>query len=212
MIRSLFAVATIALAAMPAVAAAQGAAAPAPGATAAAAPAADAPWRIDVSHSDITFRIRHLVSRVTGTFNEWTGSIVADPAAWENAKVEVTIQSASIDTRNARRDADLRSANFFEAEAHPTITFRSTKVERTGNKARIHGELTMRGVTRPVVLEGELLGLQTGGNGRSRVGFEASTTINRLDYGITYNRAVEAGGMLLGDEVEITINLEAVKG
>jgi polyisoprenoid-binding protein YceI len=207
-IRTLFAVATVALAVTPAVALGQGAVAPAP----AAAPAADAPWRIDVSHSDITFRIRHLMSRVTGTFNEWTGSIVADPAAWENAKVEVTIQSASIDTRNARRDADLRSANFFQADSFPTITFRSTKVERTGNKARLHGELTMRGVTRPVVLEGELLGLQSSANGRARVGFEASTTINRLDYGITYNRAVEAGGMLLGDEVEITINVEAVKG
>ena len=168
-------------------------------------------WAIDVSHSDVTFRIRHLVSRVTGTFNEWKGTIVADPAAWEDATIEVAIQSASIDTRNERRDNDLRSNNFFDAANHPVIAFRSTKVERTGDKAKIHGELTMKGVTRPVVLEGSLTGLATPASGRARVGFEASTTVNRLDYGITWNRAAEGGGALLGDEVEISINIEAIR-
>ncbi|HEX3158976.1 MAG TPA: YceI family protein [Gemmatimonadaceae bacterium] len=174
-------------------------------------PVGSSTWTIDVSHSDVTFRIRHLVSRVTGTFNEWKGSIVADPQAWENASIDVAIQTASIDTRNERRDNDLRSNNFFDAANHPVISFRSTKVERTGDKAKIHGELTMKGVTRPVVLAGTLTGLAMPATGRARVGFEASTTVNRLDYGITWNRAAEGGGALLGDDVEISINVEAIR-
>ena len=174
-------------------------------------PVGSSTWTIDVAHSDVTFRIRHLVSRVTGTFNEWKGSIVADPQAWENASIDVAIQTASIDTRNERRDNDLRSNNFFDAANHPLISFRSTKVERTGDKAKIHGELTMKGVTRPVVLAGTLTGLAMPATGRARVGFEASTTVNRLDYGITWNRAAEGGGALLGDDVEISINIEAIR-
>ena len=184
-----------------------------PAAAHAQAPAAtDAPaaaaivYTIDPNHSELRFRIRHLVSRVSGTFDRWAGTItVADPARWEDAAIEVAIETASIDTNNESRDADLRSDSFFDAAAHPTITFRSSRIERSGDQARIHGDLTMRGVTRPVVLEGAFLGSTRAANGRERVGFEATTTINRLDYGITWNRIVEGGGVTLGDEVRIEI-------
>lgn len=168
-------------------------------------------WAIDKSHSEMTFSIRHIVSRVRGTFREWEGSItMPDPANWEQgSSVDVTIRTASIFTDNERRDAHLRTSDFFLADSFPTITFRSTKIERTGNKARIHGNLTMRGVTKPVVLEGEFLGAQ--GAQSQRIGFEASTTVNRLDYGVAWNRAVEGGGVTLGDEVTIDLSIAAVR-
>jgi polyisoprenoid-binding protein YceI len=176
-------------------------------------PAADtvATYRIDAGHSDISFRIRHFVSRTRGTFNEWAGTIRADPADWSTGSVEVTIQAASIDTRHERRDSDLRSDNFFDVASYPTITFRSTRVEISGSNLTITGDLTIRDVTRPVVLNGVFLGSTGPGNVRERIGFEASTTINRLDYGVKWNRAIEGGGVMLGDEVEITIGIEAVR-
>ena len=183
---------------------------------AAAAPAAPAApglvYTIDPNHSELRFRIRHLVSRVSGTFTRWKGTItVADPARWEDATIDVAIETASIDTNNESRDSDLRSDSFFDAATHPTITFRSTRIERSGDQARIHGDLTMRGVTKPVVLEGAFLGSTRTANGRERVGIEATTTINRLDYGITWNRVVEGGGVTLGDEVRIEIAVGADK-
>jgi len=189
--------------------------APAAGAQATAAAASAATpaaivYTIDPNHSELRFRIRHLVSRVSGTFARWTGTItVADPARWEDATVEVAIEAASIDTNNESRDSDLRGESFFDAAKHPTITFRSTRIERRGDQARIHGDLTMRGVTKPVVLEGAFLGSTRAANGRERVGFEAATTIDRLDYGITWNRIVEGGGVTLGDEVRIEITVGA---
>ncbi len=170
-----------------------------------------ATYRIDVGHSDISFRIRHMMSRTRGTFNQWAGTISADPADWTTGSVDVTIQAASIDTRHERRDADLRSDNFFDVETFPTITFRSTRVDVSGTTLSITGDLTIRDVTRSVVLQGEFLGVTGKGTPRERIGFEASTTINRLDYGVKWNRAVEGGGVLLGDEVEISIGIEAVR-
>lgn len=170
-----------------------------------------ATYRIDVGHSDISFRIRHLMSRTRGTFNEWAGTITADPADWTTGSVDVTIQAASIDTRHERRDADLRSDNFFDVETYPAITFKSTKVDVSGTTLSITGDLTIRDVTRSVVLQGEFLGVTGKGTPRERIGFEASTTINRLDYGVKWNRAIEGGGVLLGDEVEISIGIEAVR-
>jgi len=179
---------------------------------AAAEPRGAAVYTIDPNHSELQFRIRHLVSRVTGGFREWTGTVtVADPARWEEAVVDVAIRTASIDTRQERRDADLRSDSFFDAAKYPVITFRSTRIERRGDSARIHGDLTIKGVTKPVVLEGAFLGSTKDAQGRQRVGFEASTTINRLDYGITWNRAAEGGGLTLADEVEIEIAIAAVQ-
>lgn len=176
-------------------------------------PGADtvATYRIDVGHSELTFRIRHMMSRVNGTFREWSGEITADPADWSSGSVNVTIQSASIDTRHERRDQDLKSNNFFDVANHPTITFRSTKVEVRGNQVVVTGDLTMRGVTKPLVLTGEFLGRQGTGTARERIGFSASGKLDRTAYGIVWNRAVEGGGVLLGDEVEVSIAVEAVR-
>ena len=187
--------------------------APATVSTEGPAPKAAAPvtWQIDATHSELTFRIRHLVSRVNGTFGSWKGTIVADPANLAGGSVNVEIQTSSIDTGNERRDTHLRSADFFDAPTHPTITFRSTRVETGADGAlKVHGNLTIRGVTKPVVLEGRALGV-TGAPGKRRVGFEAETTINRMDYGVTWNRAAEGGGAVLGDEVRIQLTVAAVE-
>jgi len=177
-----------------------------------AAPTEVAPitWNIDQAHSSVTFRIRHLVSRVAGSFNQFKGAVVTDPANLAGGSVQVEIQTASIDTNNERRDTHLRSADFLDVEKFSTMTFRSTRVETTGRNLRVHGTLTMHGVSRPVVLTGEMTGMG-GAAGKRRIGFEATTTVNRKDFGVEWNRAAEGGGMMLGDDVEIHINVEAVE-
>jgi polyisoprenoid-binding protein YceI len=175
-----------------------------------AAPAAPSVWSIDNTHSGVGFQIRHFVSKVRGKFKDVKGTITADESAWQNASVDVEIATASISTDNDRRDTHLRSNDFFAADSFPTIRFKSTRIERSGDNAKIHGDLTIRGVTRPVVLEGTMTGIMKSAQG-DRVGFEASTTVNRLDYGVKWNRAAEAGGAMLGDEVKIEINIEAVR-
>ena len=172
---------------------------------AAPVPGAATTWRIDTNHSELSFRIRHFVSRVRGTFGDWAGTVTAEPGTWTGGAVEVTVQTASIDTQHERRDADLRGPDFFDVATHPTMTFRSRSASVEGTRLRVEGELTIRGVTRPVVLEGEFLGEQ--GN---RAGFSASASINRLDYGLTWNRVVDGSGML-GDEVEIAIVVALVR-
>ena len=180
--------------------------------TQAGAPVDPAAWRIDKGHSELSYQIRHFMSRVRGTFRDWKGTVtLPDAARWENATINVEIQTASIFTDNERRDADLRSSNFFAADSFPTITFKSTRIERNGESGKIYGDLTMRGVTKPVVLDGKFLGLQSNANGSQRLGFEATTTVNRLDYGVKWNRAVEGGGVMLGDDVKIDIFIEAVR-
>ena len=174
-----------------------------------AAPAADS-WKIDPNHSTLAFKIRHLVSTVSGTFLEWGGTLHADPANLDSGSVDVTIQTASITTRHDRRDSDLRSANFFDAENNPTISFKSTRVELHGKVLRITGDLTMHGVTKPVTLEGEYVGAM-GVGAQQRIGFSATARLNRLDWGITWNRAVEGGGMLLGDDVTLEIAISAIR-
>ena len=174
-------------------------------------PAEPTTWQIDVSHSELTFRIRHFVSKVRGRFDKWSGTIVADPNNLAGGSVEVSIDAATINTNNERRDADLRSANFFETDKYPTITFKSTKVEQSGSELTITGDLTIKGVTKPVVLTGTFSGTTKDARGAERVGFEATATINRLEWGITWNRVAEGGGAMLGDEVEIDISLGAVR-
>jgi polyisoprenoid-binding protein YceI len=184
--------------------------APASRAEPVSAPGAPAVWTIDNTHSGVGFQIRHFVSKVRGKFKEVKGTITADESTWQNAVVDVEIATASISTDNDKRDAHLRSPDFFAADSFPVIRFRSTRIERSGDNAKIYGDLTLRGVTRPVVLEGALTGIMKSPQG-DRVGFEAATTINRLDYGVKWNRAAEAGGAMLGDEVRIEINIEAVR-
>jgi polyisoprenoid-binding protein YceI len=196
---------------------AQTGASAAPGGTAASAASAAATpragavtWAIDANHSELVFRIRHLVSRVNGTFREWGGTVTADPANLAGGAVDVTIKTASIDTRNERRDNHLRTGDFFLADSFPEITFKSRSVKVEGENVTVAGDLTMRGVTKPVVLEGRYLGI-TGTPGKRRLGFEASTRVNRLDYGVKWNRAAEGGGAVLGDEVDIVITVAAVE-
>lgn len=167
-------------------------------------------WKIDVAHSELSFTIRHMVSKVRGQFDEWSGSIVADPADWSTASVDVVAQTSSINTNNESRDADLRSENHFDADRNPTVTFRSTRVTRLpGDSVAVAGNLTIHGITKPVVLRAHLTAI-TGTPGKRRAGFEAETTVNRQDFNMTWNRVVE-GTAMLGDEVRIEIAIAAVE-
>lgn len=167
-------------------------------------------FQIDAIHSSVGFKIRHLVSKVPGRFNSFNGTIEVDPKDITTGKVHVEIDVASIDTANERRDGHLKSEDFFAVEEHPKMTFESTKIVDKGDgMAEVHGNLTIKGVTKPVVLETEVLGFGPG-MGSMRAGFEATTTIDRKEFGIIWNRALDAGGVVLGDDVEISINLEAV--
>lgn len=173
--------------------------------------AAPAVWKVDKAHSELSFRIRHLVSNVSGTFLDWDATITGDPADWNAGSVVVHIRTASITTSNDRRDTHLRSADFFDVATYPDLTFRSTSVKVAGEMVTLVGDLTMRGVTKPVTLTGSYRGIQKAEDGRDRVDFDVTTTINRLDYGVSYNRAVEGGGVLLGDDVTIQVTLAAVR-
>ena len=168
-------------------------------------------WKIDITHSELLFRIRHLVSRVTGTFTDWEGTITTEPDDWSHGSVDVRIRTRSVDTNNERRDNDLRSGNFFLSDSFPEMTFRSTAVKVAGDSISLTGDLTIKSTTRPVTLTGSYLGRAPGREGRDRIGFTVATRINRLDYGLTWNRAAEGGGLVLGDEVTIEITVSAVK-
>ena len=175
--------------------------------------AAPTTWHIDTAHSDAEFAVRHMmISTVKGHFAEVTGTVVmneADPAA---SVVDVTIPVASIDTRDAKRDAHLKSADFFDADHYPTITFKSTRV--TGDVQgtfTIAGNLTMRGVSRPVTLEVEAAGRGKDPWGGEVAGFSAKTKVNRKDFGLEWNVALETGGVLVGDEVKISLEVELKK-
>jgi polyisoprenoid-binding protein YceI len=171
-----------------------------------------APWNIDPAHSQTTFSVKHLViSTVKGEFGKTAGTIDIDDADPARSRVEATIDASTISTRNADRDAHLRSADFFDVAHHPTITFRSTKVEREGADAlRVTGDLTLRGVTRPVVLQVSTSPAVKGMGGETRRAFSATTRINRQDYGLKWSKAVEAGPVV-GDEVAIFVDVEAVR-
>lgn len=167
-------------------------------------------FKIDNVHSVASFQIRHLFSKVPGRFNEMRGMIEYDSKNLANSSVEVSITTASINTENERRDGHLRSADFFDAENHPAITFKSTKVipGDAPEKFKIEGNLTMRGVTKKVTLDVTQLGV--GFLGRGVVGgWEATATVNRQDFGISYNRTFDKGGTLLGDDVSIYLMIEA---
>jgi polyisoprenoid-binding protein YceI len=170
-------------------------------------------WNIDTSHSGAHFTVRHMVvSKVRGAFSRWQGTLAFDEQNPEAAKVSVQIEAASIDTREEKRDAHLRSADFFDVAQYPTLTFESTKVEKVeGSSYRVTGDLTIHGITKQVVLAADYLGLGKDPWGNDRIGFEASTSINRKDFGLTWNQALEAGGVLVGDKIEIALDVEAVK-
>jgi len=168
---------------------------------------------IDKSHSEATFQIRHLVTRVSGRFDDFNGTISVDEAAPAASSVEFTIKSMSIDTGNESRDKDLRSANFFEVDKYPEISFKSTSIKASSRKDvyDVTGTFTMHGVTKTITLPVEFLGFIKDPRGNQRAGFAAHVTLNRKDYGIIWNRALDAGGTLLGDDVVVNVNIEAAK-
>jgi polyisoprenoid-binding protein YceI len=170
-------------------------------------------FALDKSHSEVTFRVRHLgVSNVSGRFNDFEGSFEIDREKPEASKVEFTIKSASIDTANEGRDKHLRSADFFDVEKYPAISFRSSKVVPAGeDKFNVTGSFTMRDVTREVTLPVTVVGWGKGTRGEERVGFEVVTQINRKDYNVSYNRVLDTGGVVVSDEVNVTITLAAYK-
>lgn len=168
-------------------------------------------WNIDASHSTIGFLIRHMVfSKVRGRFLTYTGAIqLGDDLA--KSRVEVAIDAASIDTGTAQRDTHLRSADFFDVERFPELRFRSTRVEDLGgDRLRVTGELTIRDVTRSVVLDVESSGRGVDPWGNERLGFAARTSIDRKDFGLAWNQLLEAGGVLVGDRVDIELDVQAV--
>lgn len=170
-------------------------------------------FKIDKTHSAADFKIRHMMSNVTGRFSEFEGTVSIDRAKPAQSSVEFSIDTASIDTGNDNRDKHLRSADFFEVEKFPKITFRSTKVVPAGeNRFDVTGNLTMHGVTKVVTLPVSFLGFAKDPWGNERAGFEIETTLNRKDYDLNWNKALDQGGMLLADDVKITIAIEAVKG
>jgi polyisoprenoid-binding protein YceI len=169
-------------------------------------------WDIDPSHSGVTFTIRHLFAKVPGSFDKFSGAIVYDVESVGASSTQVEIQATSINTKNERRDTHLRSADFFEVEKYPTITFKSNAVKDLGgSKHELTGDLTMHGVTKPVTLTVTFLGAGPGMGGEQRAGFEATGRINRKDFGILWNKNLDKGGMLLGDDVDFTIGIEAME-
>jgi polyisoprenoid-binding protein YceI len=171
-------------------------------------------WNIDPVHSTAEFKVRHMmITNVKGQFTAVTGVVKLDEGDVTNSRVEATIEAGSINTRDADRDTHLKSADFFDVEKFPTLSFASTRVTKTGEgELAVEGDLSIRGVTRKVVfaVEGPTAEAKDPW-GNTRMGFSATTKINRKDFGLTWNAALETGGILVGDEVTLTLDVEAVK-
>ena len=169
-------------------------------------------WNIDPTHSAIHFSVRHMMfSKVRGRFTRWNGKLDLDPANPSRSSVAVEIDAASIDTSEAQRDGHLRSPDFLDAERFPSIAFRSKAIEDKGpGRLRIRGDLTIHGVTREVSLDAQYGGRVRDPWGNDRVGYSASASIDRTDFGLGWNQALEAGGILVGTKVEIELEIEAV--
>jgi len=167
---------------------------------------------IDPAHSEVSFQIRHMVSNVRGRFNDFAGTVNMDPKNLPGSSVEFHIKATSIDTNVADRDKHLRSADFFDVEKYPEIVFKSKSIKAAGkDKYNVTGALTMHGVTKDVTLPVTFLGEGKDPWGGTRAGFETATTLDRKAYGIVWNKAIDNGGVLLGDDVKIEINLETKK-
>ena len=170
-----------------------------------------ATYTIDPDHSTVSFKIRHLFSKVEGLFRTFEGTVEYEPGHPEQWKAQATIQAASMDTRVEQRDKHLRSKDFFDVEQYPTITFRSTEItDATPTTAKLHGLLTIHGVEKPAVLDLTIHGVGKDPWGNVRAGFSASTMINRKDFGLTWNQTLETGQLLVGEEVDITLEIEGI--
>ncbi|MFT3922425.1 MAG: YceI family protein [Myxococcales bacterium] len=170
-------------------------------------------FQIDASHSSVGFSVRHMmISNVKGQFEKFSGEVQYDPKRPESVKLSASIDVASIDTREEKRDAHLRSADFFDAEQYPTVQFESRKVTRKGDALEVAGELTIRGTTRDVVLNvTDITEEHTDPWGNQRIGASAKTKIKRSEFGMKWNAALEAGGVLVGDEITISIDVSLVR-
>ncbi|HXW07362.1 MAG TPA: YceI family protein [Vicinamibacterales bacterium] len=170
-------------------------------------------WQIDSSHSGIQFTVRHLViAKVRGQFSRWTGSLETPGRDFSHGSLDVVIDASSIDTGVADRDAHLRSADFFDVERYPEITFKSTDVtQAAADRLRVTGALTIKGVTRDVVLDVEVLGQAKDPWGNERAAFSATTAIDRREFGLTWNQVLETGGVMVGERIDIAIEIEAVR-
>ena len=180
---------------------------------AASLPAAAQSWDIDASHSTVGFSVRHLmVSNVKGAFGKFTAKVDGDPSDPARAKISATIEVASVDTRDVKRDEHLRSPDFFDAAKFPQMTFTSTKVEKTSaTTAKVTGDLTLRGVTKPVVLDVEYTAPVKNPWGKMVAGASATGKINRKDFGVNWSKSLDGGGLVVADEVTIQLDLEFVK-
>jgi len=169
-------------------------------------------YSFDRAHTNVGFQVRHIYTNVSGKFTDFAGTIQVDRAKPESSTVEFTIQAASIDTSEQRRDQHLRSADFFDVANHPTITFKSTSIKANGKDSwLVTGDFTMHGVTKSIVLPVTLLGEGKDPMGNEKMGLETGLTLNRKDYGLNWNRALETGGVLVGEEVKVQIAIEANK-
>ena len=169
-------------------------------------------WDFDLSHSSVNFHVRHLmVSKVHGRFSKWSGSLELDESDLTKSRLDVTIDAASVDTKEPKRDDHLRSADFLDVEKFPTLTFKSTKIEKDGDGYLVTGDLTIHGITKSVKLEVEGGGQVKDPWGGTRTGFSAKTNINRKDFGLTFNIPLDGGGFVVGDKIEIGLEVEAIK-
>ena len=170
-------------------------------------------WEIDKAHSSINFSISHMViSDVTGNFTQFDGEVIAPSEDFTNTKVNIIIKTASINTDNEDRDKHLRNEDFFNADKYPEITFNSRSFKKVNDKNyKITGNLSMHGIVKPVVFDAKLKGLIKDPWGNTRAGFKATATIDRYDFEIVYNSTLETGGLLIGKEVDVEVNIELIK-
>lgn len=170
-------------------------------------------WSVDHAHSKISFTVKHLVlTNVYGQFKDFEGTVAFDGTNVDKASADFTIQATSINTDNEKRDGHLRSADFFEVEKYPTITFKSKKIIKgEGSKFQLVGDLTIKDVTKEVTFECEFAGILPGKDGADKAGFSAHTTINRQDYHVSWSRALDNGGLVAGDDIKIAVDLELNK-
>ena len=167
-------------------------------------------WIVDSIHSHIGFSVRHMmVTTVRGAFTTYNGTFELDPADFTKSKISGEIDVASVDTKNADRDTHLRTDDFFDAKNHPKITFTSTSIEAKGGDYVVHGDLTLRGVTKPIALDVEFAGATKNPYGQTIIGVSATGSINRSDFGVKFNALLEAGGVAVSDKVKIEIEVQA---
>jgi polyisoprenoid-binding protein YceI len=170
-------------------------------------------YTIDKTHSEVTFQVRHLVTKVRGHFTDFSGTIQFDEAQPEKSSIAFSVNTASIDTSVADRDAHLRSDDFFAADKHPAITFTSSKVtKKSGDQFTVEGTLTIRNTAKVLAVPVTFLGAAKDPWGNARLGFEGEITVNRKDFGLNWNAALETGGFLVGDDVKISVSLQAIQG